>query len=56
MNFVNPIEIFKPFERFTNEESVWTLLNEIKEKNVRDSTTILSWFVDIDKEGSQPSK
>ena len=56
VNFVNPIEIFKPFERFTNEESVWTLLNEIKEKNVRDSTTILSWFVDIDKEGSQPSK
>lgn len=54
-NFKNPIEIFKPFERFTNDDSVRWLLKEIKQNNVRDSTTIVSWFVDIESEGSQPS-
>jgi hypothetical protein len=31
-------------------------LKVIQDNNVRDSTTILSWFVDIDIAGSQPSK
>ncbi|QOR64857.1 protein phosphatase 2C domain-containing protein [Cytobacillus suaedae] len=54
-NFNNPTEIFKPFNRFTNDESVRMLLKKIKKNNVRDSTTIVSWFVDIEFEGSQPS-
>ncbi|MFE8699722.1 protein phosphatase 2C domain-containing protein [Cytobacillus sp. FJAT-54145] len=56
VNFVNPNQIFDRFQELTNEESVLTLLNEIKGHHVRDSTTILSWFVDIDSAGSQPSK
>ncbi|QOY35395.1 protein phosphatase 2C domain-containing protein [Anaerobacillus isosaccharinicus] len=56
VNFINPIELFKPFKKLNNEDSVWNLLDEIKENNVRDSTTIVSWFVDIDKESSQSSK
>ncbi|WP_456278899.1 protein phosphatase 2C domain-containing protein [Bacillus sp. AK128] len=54
-NFSNPNELFKPFDSFTNDESVRRLLEEIKKNNVRDSTTILSWFVDINEVGSQPS-
>ncbi|QED46300.1 protein phosphatase 2C domain-containing protein [Cytobacillus dafuensis] len=54
-NFQNPKEIFKPFENNSNEDSVKLLLREIKEKNVRDSSTILSWFVDIDLDASRPS-
>lgn len=56
VDFANPNKIFYPFEKFTNEESVWNLLKEIQVNNVRDSTTILSWFVDNDMLGSQPSK
>ncbi|HYK72344.1 MAG TPA: protein phosphatase 2C domain-containing protein [Pseudoneobacillus sp.] len=54
-NFSNPKEILKPFENYSNEESVRELLIEIKDKNVRDSTTILSWFVNINDEASLPS-
>ncbi|MGG0718144.1 protein phosphatase 2C domain-containing protein [Robertmurraya massiliosenegalensis] len=54
-NFNNPIEIFRPFGNFTDDESVRKLLEEIKKNNVRDSTTILSWFVDINELGSKPS-
>ncbi|ADU29488.1 protein phosphatase 2C domain-containing protein [Evansella cellulosilytica] len=56
VDFANPKRIFHSFEKFTNEEMVWNLLNVIKNNNGRDSTTILSWFVDIDLAGSQPSK
>jgi hypothetical protein len=56
VNFDKPINLFKPFEKLSNEESVWNLLSKIKKNHVRDSTTILSWFVDIEVAGSQPSK
>lgn len=54
-NFSNPIEVGKPFEILSNEQGVQALLEEIKEKNVRDSTTILSWFIDIDADSTRPS-
>jgi serine/threonine protein phosphatase PrpC len=54
-SFENPKVILKPFETRSNEESVWQLLNEIKNKDVRDSTTILSWYVHIDSAATQPS-
>ncbi|WP_442598845.1 protein phosphatase 2C domain-containing protein [Neobacillus sp. D3-1R] len=53
--FTDPKEIHKPFANFSNEESVKMLLEEIRDKNVRDSTTILSWFVHIKEEASLPS-
>ncbi|WP_368505174.1 protein phosphatase 2C domain-containing protein [Alkalihalophilus sp. As8PL] len=56
VDFANPRKIFNSIYEFTNEESVWRLLKEIQKNNVRDSTTIVSWFVEIDIEGSQPSK
>jgi hypothetical protein len=56
VDFANPNKIFNTFEKYTNEESVWNLLKKIQDNNVRDSTTILSWFVDINIAGSQPSK
>ncbi|WP_216827410.1 protein phosphatase 2C domain-containing protein [Alkalihalobacterium elongatum] len=55
-NYSNPIEIFKHFEVSTNDKGVLKLLNDIKENNVRDSTTILSWLVDIEGDGCRPSK
>ncbi|WP_235848457.1 protein phosphatase 2C domain-containing protein [Litchfieldia alkalitelluris] len=55
-NFINPIEIFKAFKLAANEEGVRSLLKEIESKNVRDSTTIISWLVNIELQGSQPSK
>jgi serine/threonine protein phosphatase PrpC len=53
-NFDNPKEIFSTFENRSNEDSVRNLLETIQAKNVRDSTTILSWYVDVEVEASQP--
>ncbi|MCM3362170.1 protein phosphatase 2C domain-containing protein [Niallia sp. MER TA 168] len=47
--------IFKGFETFSNQESVYYLLKDIKNKNIRDSTTIISWFVRNTKEATTPS-
>ncbi|MEH7124240.1 protein phosphatase 2C domain-containing protein [Bacillus sp. JJ1773] len=55
-NFEKPKEIFKPFETRSNDESVKQLLEEIRGKKVRDSTTIISWFVQIASNGSLPSQ
>ncbi|KAB2334920.1 protein phosphatase 2C domain-containing protein [Cytobacillus depressus] len=54
-DFGNPKEICKPFESYSNDDSVRNLLEEIKEKNVRDSTTIISWFVHIEPAATLPS-
>ncbi|MBY0124285.1 protein phosphatase 2C domain-containing protein [Bacillus sp. S/N-304-OC-R1] len=54
-HFDNPKEIFKSFENFSNDEGVRKLLQEIRENNVRDSTTIISWFIDIEANASMPS-
>lgn len=37
------------------EDGINTLLQTIKENNVRDSTTIISWEVNITKEVTKPS-
>ncbi|WP_339146592.1 MULTISPECIES: protein phosphatase 2C domain-containing protein [unclassified Sutcliffiella] len=39
----------------TCEIGVWKLLKDIQSKNVRDSTTIISWIVQINKEATIPS-
>jgi hypothetical protein len=53
--FSNPQEIFKVFQESSNLEGVETLLKGIKANNVRDSTTIVSWMVDISEEASLAS-
>lgn len=53
--FDKPQNVFAPFQRASNEEGVRKLLDIIKEKNVRDSTTILSWQVENETEASEPS-
>ncbi len=47
--------IFQAFDSFSNQESVYYLLKEIKKKNVRDSTTIISWIVHNNNEATMPS-
>lgn len=54
-NFDSPKEIFNYFHRKTNENAVKELLSCIQRKNVRDSTTILSWFVDNKLPANIPS-
>ena len=54
-DFTDPAEIWKSFENQTNQQGVTKLLEEIKRKNVRDSTTIISWMKNIEAEASQPS-
>ncbi|MDE5416065.1 protein phosphatase 2C domain-containing protein [Alkalihalobacillus sp. MEB203] len=54
-NYNDPREIFRRFESSSNEQGVLNLLTDIKEKNVRDSTTILSWMVDSNGVGALPS-
>lgn len=55
VNFNNPTEIFQAFQNKTNEDGILYLLEKIQKNGVQDSTTILSWFVDINEEGMQPS-
>lgn len=54
-NFAEPKEIFNLFSMFGNEDGVRELLKLIKNKDVRDSTTIISWIIDAEDEGSKPS-
>ncbi|WNS74785.1 protein phosphatase 2C domain-containing protein [Bacillus sp. DTU_2020_1000418_1_SI_GHA_SEK_038] len=54
-DFKNPKEILKSFEIYSNDGGVKQLLQEIQEKNVRDSTTIISWFVEIESDATLPS-
>lgn len=53
--FSNPINIFKVFSHSQDEDGIRTLLLKIQSENVRDSTTIISWKVNISKEASKPS-
>lgn len=55
VDFDKPFEIFQAFQQVTNELGVQTLLYKIQKNGVQDSTTILSWFVEINEEGMQPS-
>ncbi|MBM6617959.1 protein phosphatase 2C domain-containing protein [Bacillus suaedaesalsae] len=54
-SFENPSEIFMRFEDHSVSEGTLQILNEIKEKNVRDSTTIISWKVEVIEEATLPS-
>lgn len=53
-DFSQPLEVAKPFKAGSNIEGVQALLEEIKEKNVRDSTTILSWMIEVESESTRP--
>ncbi|KAA0546972.1 protein phosphatase 2C domain-containing protein [Bacillus sp. BGMRC 2118] len=53
--FDNPIEIFSTYKDCSVSEGTLNLLTEIKEKSVRDSTTIISWKVEVTEEGTMPS-
>lgn len=52
--FLNPNNIFKAFSN-TQEDSIQSILMKIRDNNVRDSTTIVSWKVNISKEASRAS-
>lgn len=54
-NFKHPPEIFKVFDGVTNQVGVSNLLKAISEKDVRDSTTIISWQVFNNKCATFPS-
>lgn len=54
-NFYSPVEILNNFERVSNQDGVKKLLEEIRKKNVRDSTTIISWKVTINNSATLPS-
>lgn len=53
--FLNPNDIFKVFSNSQDDEGVRTLLLKIQDNNVRDSTSIVSWRINISKEASKPS-
>jgi len=54
--YLNPEKIYNTFINSNEEESIKTMLQKIKENNVRDSTTIITWKVNIQKEATLPSK
>jgi serine/threonine protein phosphatase PrpC len=54
-DYVRPEEIFSTLEGISVQEGIEKLLKSIREKNVRDSTTIISWRVDNNKEATMPS-
>jgi hypothetical protein len=54
--YANPASIFHSFSEIDGQESiVRSVLETIKDHNVRDSTTILSWNVNVFKEAARPS-
>jgi len=53
--FENPYEIFNRFEGVSNEAGVSRLLKDIEDRNVRDSTTILSWKINVIEPAMKPS-
>ncbi len=53
-NFSDPLEVAKRFHTGSSKQGVEALLSEIKDKNVRDSTTILSWTIEVESESTRP--
>lgn len=53
--FANPREIVETMKISSHESALQYLLDENIKNNVRDSTTIISWVVDIDDNVSYPS-
>lgn len=48
-------KVFNRFSDASNEIGVMKLLNEIEKRNVRDSTTILSWQIEVFEMATIPS-
>ena len=53
--FSNPIDVYNVMKNHELHHGVKSLLSTIKENNVRDSTTIISWDVTIDRDVTIPS-
>ena len=53
--YSNPENIYNAFVNCKEEESIQTLFQTIQENDVRDSTTIITWKVNILKEATIPS-
>lgn len=54
--FENPEQIYDSLKKSNSNESISSMLNILKENNVRDSTTIVSWSIKIVEEATRPSK
>ncbi|WP_449537564.1 protein phosphatase 2C domain-containing protein [Ferdinandcohnia sp. Marseille-Q9671] len=52
--YEEPKRIQKEFEHSSNEVAVESLLKTIQSNHVRDSTTIISWFVENERDASLP--
>jgi len=55
VDFQDPLIINKRFEDTSIEAGVWQLLKEIEQHQVRDSTTIITWKIEVHKQASLPS-
>lgn len=53
--YLNPKNIYNTFANCKEAESIQILFQTIQENNVRDSTTIITWKVNIVKEATIPS-
>lgn len=53
--YTNTTHIYNSFFNAKDDESIRYMLKNIQDNNVRDSTTIISWKVNILKEASIPS-
>ncbi|QDQ02685.1 protein phosphatase 2C domain-containing protein [Lysinibacillus fusiformis] len=54
--YSNPINIYNSFNNQNDDESnIWSMLKNIKNNDVRDSTTIVSLKVNISKRATRPS-
>ena len=53
--FTNPKEIYHVMKKHTITDGITELLETIKDNDVRDSTTIISWEVNITKDVTMPS-
>ncbi|MFE1245041.1 protein phosphatase 2C domain-containing protein [Fictibacillus sp. NPDC058756] len=55
VTFADPEAVEGIFNGVSVSEGVWELLEEVRMKGVRDSTTIISWFVQIGETATMPS-
>ena len=53
--YTNPQNLVEVLSEEALDESISQILMEIEGQNVRDSTTIISWTVEVESEGSIPS-
>ena len=53
--YLNPQNLVEALDEEKLDESISQLLLEIESRNVRDSTTIISWSIEVAEEGSIPS-